>query len=743
MDSRLVLPVNTVLDGSYRIARVVGSGGFGITYEAEDINLGTMVAIKEYYPFDFGDRDRTMSVRPKSDRHKQTFEWGRANFLQEARTLARFEHPSIVRVTRVFEANSTAYMVMRFEQGQSFEEWLRGLGRPPAQEELDFVIAPLLDALQMMHAANFLHRDIAPDNIIIRTDGTPVLLDFGAARRAVAEMSRSLTGIVKAGYSPHEQYTSDGRLQGPWSDLYAFGGTLYRAVTGKAPEEATLRFDEDRMASAAQAARGKYRREFLAAIDTCLKVRHSERPRSVAQLRPMLLGVKSQPKGTERLIEPTYKLPRESAPPAGVSAFRQVARRWPAIAAAVAVVAGAYGGFEYRRWSTAEGTRSGGGAALSTIDAEAQRKAAAEAAQRQAALEAERRQKEKEAAEALQRQAALEAARVKKEREAAEAARQAALEAERVKKEKEAAEVRQRQAALEAEKRQKDKEAADARQRQIEIEEARRRKELADAAEAEARRKAEVAAEAKRKEEAEARRKADVAAEAKRKEEQRIAALEEARRKTETDIEEKRRVAALEEARRRSDELRTKAEAEAEEKRRIAALEEARRKEQAAAEEKLREERRIAALEETRRAEEKRKEDERLRLAAIPDDDKRAEFVRKIQLVLKRSRCYDGAVTGRSTDAQDGLDKFVDTAQKRGKPKPARIELAKATVGDFETWLKEADAVKDGLCIPVAKPADKPAPVAKPRPQPERQYSAPRQPSYGGGGGNAPIQGIR
>ena len=118
MDSRLGLPINTVLDGSYRIERVVGSGGFGITYEAEDVNLGTAVAIKEYYPFDFGDRDATMSVKPKSDRHQQTFNWGRSNFLQEARTLARFEHPSIVRVTRVFEANSTAYMVMRLEQGQ-------------------------------------------------------------------------------------------------------------------------------------------------------------------------------------------------------------------------------------------------------------------------------------------------------------------------------------------------------------------------------------------------------------------------------------------------------------------------------------------------------------------------------------------------------------------------------------------------------------------------------------------------
>ena len=223
MDSRLGLPANTVLDGSYRIERVVGSGGFGITYEADDINLGTQVAIKEYYPFDFGDRDATMSVKPKSDRHRQTFDWGRSNFLQEARTLARFEHPSIVRVTRVFEANSTAYMVMRFEKGHSFESWLSTLGRLPSQDELDSIVAPMLDALQMMHAENFLHRDIAPDNVIVRADGSPVLLDFGAARRAVAEMSRTMTGIVKAGYSPHEQYSSDSRLQGPWSDLYALG----------------------------------------------------------------------------------------------------------------------------------------------------------------------------------------------------------------------------------------------------------------------------------------------------------------------------------------------------------------------------------------------------------------------------------------------------------------------------------------------------------------------------------------
>jgi hypothetical protein len=665
--------VNTVLDGSYRIMRVVGSGGFGITYEAEDVNLGTLVAIKEYYPFDFGDRDRTMSVRPKSDRHRQTFDWGRSNFLQEARTLARFEHPSIVRVTRVFEANSTAYMVMRFEQGASFESWLSHLGRPPTQEELDSIIAPLLDALQMMHAANFLHRDIAPDNVIIRTDGTPVLLDFGAARRAVAEMSHSLTGIVKAGYSPHEQYATDGRRQGPWSDLYALGGMLYRAVVGRPPEEATLRFDEDHMATAVSSAKGNYRRQFLQAIDTCLKVRHSERPQSVAQLRPMLLGSKSQPRGTERL-SPTFKIPSAPAPAGRPSALRRVAGQWPAIAATVAVLGGAYGGYEYRRIYLAEQEAVGGAT-----------------------------------------------------RDRAEHARRVAAAAE--------AEMK-RQA--DAEKRRQEQETADARQRQVEIEEARRRRERADAAEADARRRAEEAAEAKRKEE------------------QRIAALEDARRK-EDDLrrrkaeeadnrrKEEQRIAALEDARRKADEARARAEAlERENQRR---QDDARRRSEVDAAERRKEEQRIAALEESRRSEARRREDEeRARLAIVPDDVQRAEFVRKIQAVLKASRCYDGDITGRSNDAQPGLNKFVDNASKR-KVKLARIELTKASVGDFETWLRDANPIKEGLCTPTPPPqASKPErrkveapeqPRSRPQ-QPQRRAPAPA----GRGGGPGLIQGI-
>ena len=412
MDLREILPANTLLDGSYLITRVVGTGGFGITYEAQDINLGTAVAIKEYYPIDFAERDSTMSIRPKSDRHQRTFGWGRTSFLQEARTLARFEHSSIVRVTRVFEANSTAYMVMRFESGRSFESWLRQLGRLPTQDELDRIVAPLLDALQMMHAADFLHRDIAPDNIIVRADGSPVLLDFGAARRAVAEVSQALTGIVKAGYSPLEQYSSDGRLQGPWTDFYALGGTLYRAIAGKPPEEPTLRLDDDQMPSAVEIGKENYRPAFLAAIDACLKVRQSERPRSVAVLRPMLVGREAK-RAVDRFVVPKA--------PSGIgvrqdSASKAHGSRWAALpaispkgwialgAGVLAVIAGSVAGVQFARMHSMER------GSPTTVENPAPQEIAkgddVDAANRRSREAEQRRQEEQQAA---QRRAALEA----------------------------------------------------------------------------------------------------------------------------------------------------------------------------------------------------------------------------------------------------------------------------------------------------------------------------------------------
>jgi formylglycine-generating enzyme required for sulfatase activity/serine/threonine protein kinase len=395
LDIRVVLPEGTILDESYRILGVVGSGGFGITYEAEDIRLGTSVAIKEYYPHDFGERVATMSVRPRSERHEKTFDWGRSNFLKEARTLARFEHPSILRITRIFEANSTAYMVMRFERGQSFESWLSSLARPPTQKELDGIIAPLLDALETLHAAKYLHRDIAPDNIVVRDDGSPVLLDFGAARRAVAEMSQALTGIVKAGYSPYEQYSSDRRLQGTWSDIYALGATLYRAIAGSPPEEATLRLDDDQMVAATQVGRGRYRSKFLAAIDACLKVRPSARPQSVVELR-RLLSESERGHSFDRIIRTLRPAGTEPTPPSNAPQPARAAssawQRWSLmIGALAALLVGAYGGYRF----TQPGEVARQGKSEAVLRKEAQAKHQADLKQ-QAEIEAQKRQKETE-----------------------------------------------------------------------------------------------------------------------------------------------------------------------------------------------------------------------------------------------------------------------------------------------------------------------------------------------------------
>jgi serine/threonine protein kinase len=479
MDRRQTLPKDTVLAGSYRIRKVIGSGGFGITYEAEDIRLATAVAVKEYFPDEFGERDSGMSVRPRSERHMETFQWGRTSFLEEARTLARFQHPAIVHILRVFEANSTAYMVMRLERGQSFESWLKGLGRQPTQAELDRIAAPLLDALEIMHASNFLHRDIAPDNIIVRPDGTPVLLDFGAARNIVKQ-NRALTGIVKAGYSPHEQYATDSRLQGPWSDLYAFGGTLYRAIMGWAPDEATVRISDDRMRRVSQAGenKGRYRTSFLKAIDACLMTKPSDRPQSVAALRSGLLGrdqpEKSRPSKPRSHVKPMTVPPQVPAKPQPKT---YQAWPWLAAAAVAVVMAGSYGGTQYARMSMYKAESEAKGARR-VAEAVAEKKKAFE----DAAAEAQaKRDRETEEAQSREREAKLaeeervrEAAR-DEERRQAEAARRASEEtAARQAAEKRQAEER-RQADAAAAARRAAEEANKARDARIASEEQARR----------------------------------------------------------------------------------------------------------------------------------------------------------------------------------------------------------------------------------------------------------------------------
>lgn len=292
MSNLIALPDGTELVGDYRIGRVLGAGGFGITYLADEIALGRPVTIKEYFPSDFAARGEHNAAAARSQGSAEDYRWGLARFIEEAQTLAKFDHPNIVRVYRYFEANNTAYMVLHFEEGQSLKAWLKGLGRAPRQRELDVVVAPLLDALELIHKNDFLHRDIAPDNIMIRKGGAPVLIDFGSARGEIAAHARSKTvsALVKPGYSPYEQYAETSRRQGPWTDIYAMGATLYHAVTGKRPPDAPSRMVKDELVPAREAALSSYRASFLRAIDRALTLTVEGRPQSIAAWRGDLLA---------------------------------------------------------------------------------------------------------------------------------------------------------------------------------------------------------------------------------------------------------------------------------------------------------------------------------------------------------------------------------------------------------------------------------------------------------------------
>ncbi|MCB1509560.1 MAG: serine/threonine protein kinase [Hyphomicrobiaceae bacterium] len=284
------LPAGTVLVGDFRIEKVLGSGGFGTTYLAEELALARKVTIKEYFPNDFAMRAVDLGAVPRSQNSNEDYQWGLDRFIDEAQALAKFDHRNIVRVYRYFRANNTAYMVLHFEEGQSLKNWLRSLGRAPRQAELDKLIAPMLDALELIHAADFLHRDIAPDNIIVRTDGSPVLIDFGSARGEIAQHTRTVSALVKPGYSPYEQYSETGKQQGPWTDIYALAATLYHAITGKRPPDAPSRVVKDELKPAREAAISSYRPGFLKAIDRGLAIDIERRPKSVAAWRGDLLA---------------------------------------------------------------------------------------------------------------------------------------------------------------------------------------------------------------------------------------------------------------------------------------------------------------------------------------------------------------------------------------------------------------------------------------------------------------------
>ena len=284
-------PLNALPQGhrlqEYELVRVLGVGGFGMTYLGFDHNLDKPVAIKEYLPSEIAIRTGDNSVAPQTSDSRGDFQWGLERFLDEARTLARFKHPNIIQVYRFFEAHGTAYIVMEYAEGETLSAFLTRKGTL-TEAELRAILLPLLDGLEVVHEADFLHRDIKPGNIVIRDeDSSPVLLDFGAARQAIGAKSRSVTSIVTPGYAPIEQYSSR-KPQGAWTDLYALGGVCYRALTGEVPDDATDRIIDDSLVPVVQRCAGQASPGFLAAIDRALQVDDRRRPQSVVAWRAEL-----------------------------------------------------------------------------------------------------------------------------------------------------------------------------------------------------------------------------------------------------------------------------------------------------------------------------------------------------------------------------------------------------------------------------------------------------------------------
>lgn len=290
----------------YRIDRVLGQGGFGITYLATDVNLNTKVAIKEYLPEDIAFRTSGQTVSAHSSRYRDRYRSGLDSFLVEGRTLATFRHPNIVRVARFFEAHQTAYMVLEYERGSPFKTWWPEHAHI-GEKELLTLIQPLLDGLSVVHGMGFLHRDIKPDNIQVRRrDGSLVLLDFGSARQAVSHGTQDDVAVTP-GYAPIEQY-EDGD-QGAWTDIYAMGATLYWTVTGQKPPDAMDRAmaagrpgGTDPWVPATVAAQGRYSESFLKAIDWALALQAAERPQDIAQWRGALFATHAASLGLQEAL---------------------------------------------------------------------------------------------------------------------------------------------------------------------------------------------------------------------------------------------------------------------------------------------------------------------------------------------------------------------------------------------------------------------------------------------------------
>ncbi len=302
------LPVGTRL-GEFEITGVIGEGGFGIVYSAHDSSLDRIVAIKEYLPSAFSNRTDAGIVQVKSEEHQKTFKAGLSSFINEAKMLARFSHPGLVEVFRFWEANGTAYMAMRYYRGVTMREMLRTAPDVVTEQWLCETLDPILLALKELHSEKCYHRDIAPDNIMVLPNGRSVLMDFGAARRIIGGMTHALTTVLKPGFAPIEQYSDDGSLpQGAWTDVYAVGGLLYHAMTGRVPVQSISRMMSDPLKPVQELARHSYSPQLCSAVMKSMAVLPANRPQSVDELRAAL--------GWVTTLGSTIIRPARATPPA-------------------------------------------------------------------------------------------------------------------------------------------------------------------------------------------------------------------------------------------------------------------------------------------------------------------------------------------------------------------------------------------------------------------------------------------
>lgn len=319
------LPSACLLD-EYRIDSILGAGGFGVTYKALDTHLETWVAIKEYFPVEWSFRDADgVTVHPNTqgeisgpEGQLSDYLWGLERFLDEARVLARVQHPYVVRVKRYFRAHGTAYIVMEYEEGEPLSAVLRD-GETLGEDEVRGLLEDVLPALQAVHEQGYLHRDIKPSNLYVRSsDHRVILIDFGAAREAVGRHSKSVTSLVTPGYSPPEQYTTRNDRYGTWTDIYALGAVLYRCITGHTPTEAAERLLDDTLEPAIKVGAGRYSTNLLEVIDRALAVRPEQRFLTVADMQAALTGPQDENSSQTVIMMPQAK-PVKLALPLGTA----------------------------------------------------------------------------------------------------------------------------------------------------------------------------------------------------------------------------------------------------------------------------------------------------------------------------------------------------------------------------------------------------------------------------------------